>query len=407
MSGALDQAARQAGPAIRAALAARFRSLDLAEEGFAEACARAAARWPAEGAPANPAAWLYRTAERAALDLIRRAEVRERLVPAATDSPPAPEEMMDEGLIPDERLRLIFVCCHPAVAPDARAALTLKIVCGLTVAEIAAAFLVPESTLAQRLVRAKRKIADAGVPFEIPAPARWRERLEAVLTTVEIAYAKAHADGAGTGPHHGFAAEMLALTGLLTELVPDESDVLALAAAIRFAEARRPARTDADGVMVPLSEQDPLKWDQALIASGRRMLARAAAGSSWRVLQATIHAAWCGRASLADSPPWRTVLALYDDLLALRDDPVVRINRAVALVEVSGIATALAELDALDAERMARFPLYLAVRADLLRRAGRDAEAEVAYAALLAPDLPEAERRWLERQASPLLSPRA
>jgi RNA polymerase sigma-70 factor (ECF subfamily) len=314
---------------------------------------------------------------------------------------------MGEGLIPDERLRLIFVCCHPAVAPDARAALTLKIVCGLTTAEIASAFLVPEATLAQRLVRAKRKIAEAGVPSELPVPHLWRDRLEAVLSTIEIAYAQAHADAAGTGPHGGYAAEMLRLSGVLAELVPDEPDVLALAATIRFAEARRPARTDAEGLMVPLSEQDPLNWDQALIASARRLLARAPPGCSWRTLQAAFHAEWCGRKSLTDPPPWHAVLALYDDLLALRDDPVVRVNRAVALAEVIGGVAALAELDALDAERMGRFPPYLAARADLLRRAGSEAEASAAYAALLVLDLPEAERRWLERQSSSLSSPRA
>jgi RNA polymerase sigma-70 factor, ECF subfamily len=399
VSGALDQAARASGTRIRAALAARFRSLDLAEEGWAEACARAAARWPAEGTPADPAAWLYRTAERAALDLMRRAEVRDRLAPPAPEPKPTLEEEMlgDHRLIPDERLRLIFICCHPAIAPDARAALTLKVVCGLSTAEIARAFLLPEATLAQRLVRAKRKIAEAGIPFEVPGPALWRDRLEAVLTTVEIAYAKAHEDAAGAGPHAGFAPEMLALTATLAELVPDEPDVHALSATIRFAEARRPARTDAQGLMIPLSEQDPARWDQALIRAGRERLA-AAVGETWRVLQARLHAAWCHRATLADPPPWPAILALYDRLLALRDDPVVRVNRAVALAELCGPAAALAELDRLDHWGLTSFVPYLAARADLLRRSGRSDEACAAYDALLAQELPAAERRWIEKR---------
>jgi RNA polymerase sigma-70 factor (ECF subfamily) len=395
----LDRAAREAGPRIRAALAARFRSLDLAEEGWAEACARAAARWPADGAPADSGAWLYRTAERAIFDLIRRQSVRDRLSPLPPDPTPGPEDEMlgDHCLIPDERLRLIFVCCHPAVAPDSRAALTLKMVCGLDTAEIARAFLLPEPTLAQRLVRAKRKIAEAGVPFEVPGPAMWRERLEAVLITVEIAYAKAHEDAAGTGAHSGFAPEMLTLTAALAELIPDDSDVRALAATIRFAEARRPARADAEGLMIPLSEQDPARWDQALIHAGRDHLA-SAGGESWRVLQAGLHAAWCRRESLTVRPPWPVILCLYDRMLAYRDDPVVRINRAVALAEVQGPTHGLAELDRLDHPGLERFTPFLAARADLMRRSGRNTEAQAAYDTLLAQPLAQAERRWLERR---------
>ncbi len=188
-----------------AALAARYRNLDLAEDAFAEACARAAKLWPQRGEPANSAAWLYRVADRVALDTIRRRRTGERLKPDAPEPPPTAEEIMvdDEVLIPDERLRLIFVCCHPAMAPEARVALTL--VCGLSTAEIAQAFLVPEATMAQRLVRAKRKIADAGVPFEIPGKGAWEERLDSVLSTLEVAYASAHADAAGAGPDAGFA----------------------------------------------------------------------------------------------------------------------------------------------------------------------------------------------------------
>jgi RNA polymerase sigma-70 factor, ECF subfamily len=399
LTAALDQTVREAGGRIRAALAARYRSLDIAEDAFAEACARAAARWSIEP-PRDPAAWLYRTAERAALDQLRRAEVRGRLAPEPPEPEPTPEDLMlsDSQMIPDERLRLIFVCCHPAIAPDARAALTLKIVCGLGTAEIARAFLLPEPTLAQRLVRAKRKIAEAGVPFEVPGPELWRKRLEAVLTTVEIAYSKAHEDAAGAGPHAGYATEMLALTGTLAELIPDDADVLALAATVRFAEARRPARLDSEGLMIPLSEQDPGCWSRALIDAARCFLSRVSGPPTWRVLQARLHAEWCARAR-DEPPPWTRILALYDQLLRVRDDPVIRVNRAVALAEVRGAKVALAELDQLRHPGLDRFPPYLAARADLLRRSGRREEARTAYRKLLALDMGEAERRWLERRS--------
>jgi RNA polymerase sigma-70 factor (ECF subfamily) len=215
-------------------------------------------------------------------------------------------------LIPDERLRLIFVCCHPAIAEDARAALTLRLVCGLSTEEIARAFLLAEPTLAQRLVRAKRKIAAAGVPFEVPGPEGWRERLDAVLSTLEVAYARAHADAAGAGRHAGYAGEMLQLTALLATMLPGEPEVHALAATVRFAEARRPARIDADGVMVPLAKQDPARWDGELIAAARLCLGRALQHRPprLRTLQALIHAEWCARVSLAEPPPWPAILVL-------------------------------------------------------------------------------------------------
>jgi RNA polymerase sigma-70 factor (ECF subfamily) len=304
--------------------------------------------------------------------------------------------------IPDERLRLIFVCCHPAVAPDARAALTLRLVCGLSTREIARAFLLSEPTLAQRLIRAKRKIAEAGVSFEVPGPQAWPERLDAVLSTIEIAYGRAHEDAAGAGPHFNYAAEMLDITRVLAALLPQEAETSAMAATVRFAEARRPARVDASGTMIPLTDQDPAGWTDSLIADARRYLERAVAVQPHapRVLQASIHAAWCARRSLADPPPWRDILALYDLLLRVRDDVIVRLNRAVALAEVQGAATALAQVESLSAPD--DFLPYHAVRADLLRRAGRRDEARTAYDAALALVATSAERLWLERQRATL-----
>jgi RNA polymerase sigma-70 factor (ECF subfamily) len=401
MTVSLERAARAAGPRIVAALAARFRDLDIAEDAFAEAAARAAEVWPRDP-PRDGAAWLYRVAQRCALDALRRRSTRERWQGEPPDPVPNAEDvMLDDGhLIPDERLRLIFVCCHPAVAIEARAALTLRLVCGLTTLEIARAFLVQEATLSQRLVRAKRKIAEAGVSFEIPGPAAWPERLDAVLSTLEIAYAKAHEDAAGAGPHAGFATEMLDLTRALAQMMPQESEVLAFAASVRFAEARRPARMADDGTMVPLSEQDPRAWDKSLIDDGNAFLDRAAQTEhpGVRALQAAIHASWCERIDLSMPPPWRQVLALYDLLLLQRDDAITRLNRAVALGEVAGLEPALAELEVLDRAALHDFLPYHAVRADILRRLGRAAEARLAYDAALALSPAPAERLWLARR---------
>lgn len=399
---ALGKAAREAGGRIVAAIAARFRDLDIAEEAFAEACARAAAAWPDRGAPCDPAAWLYRVAQRCALDEMRRRRTRERHRPEPPAPAPTPEEIVidDAEIIPDERLRLIFVCCHPAVSIEARAALTLRLVCGLSIDEIARAFLLSDAALSQRLTRAKRKIRDAGVPFEVPGPAAWHDRLDAVLSTLEIAYAKAHEDAAGEGPRAWYASEVLRLTRILAELVPEEPDAPALAAMVRYAEARRPARVDDTGAMVPLSEQDPVLWDRPLIAEANsyQAVAEAKAGHGYRVVQARIHRAWCARRSLDEPPPWSDVLALYDTLVERRDDPIVRLNRAVALAEVAGVAVALDEVQRLDRDALERFLPYHAVRADLLRRSGRGEEAREAYEAALALGPTSAERRWLQRR---------
>lgn len=392
---------REAGGRIVAALAAAFRDLDLAEEAYAEACARAAAVWP-DAPPLDPAAWLYATARRCALDMIRRRNVRQSAQLDAPEPEASAEEILasDARLIPDERLRLIFVCCHPAVAPEARAALTLRLVCGLSVQEIARAFLVAEAAMFQRLTRAKKKIALAGVSFEVPGPEAWPERLAAVLSTLEVAYARAHEDAAGTGQHAGYAREMLDLTAVLAELLPNEPECLAFAALVRFAEARRAARLDAEGAMVPLSEQDPKLWRRPLIAEAETLLRQAARLNSPgpRQLRAALHGVWCVRRSLAEPPPWSAALALYDLLLTWREDPFVRINRAVVLSEVAGPAAALAEIEALDAARLDDFQPFHAVRADLLARLGRREEALEAYNRALDMAPGPAERLWLIRR---------
>lgn len=403
---ALDRVVREASGRIVAALAARFRNLDLAEDAFAEACVKALEAWPSVGVPHNPGGWLYRIAERRALDSLRRQRTRERLASEflPLESSTAIPETDDCAAIPDERLRLIFICCHPAVAPDARVALTLRLVCGLSVQEISSAFLIGETTLAQRLVRAKRKIADAGVPFDMPRPADWIERLEAVLTTLEIAYAKAYEDAAGAGAHAGYASEILDLTRVLAELLPNEPEAHALAALVRFAEARRPARQDDHGAMVPLSEQDPAQWRPTLIDAGEGYLQSALklAPAGPRALQAAIHGTWCARKSLATPPPWREVLALYDRLLGFRDDVVVRLNRAVAVSEVVGAQAALNEVEALPLENLQCFLPFQVLLADLLRRLGRIPEAGAAYEAALSLNPTLAEKIWLERRKSSL-----
>lgn len=391
------EAITSARPRVVAALAASLRDLDLAEDAFADATAAALVAWPNQS-PRDPAAWLWRAAVRRAIDARRRAAVRHRAVLDAPEPPPTPEEalMAADQPIPDERLKLIFVCCHPALAPEARAALTLKVVCGLSTARLARAFFVAEPAMLQRITRAKAKIARAGVPFEVPDREAWPERLEAVLATLEIAYAQAYEDAAlsdrDTAP---FAVEILRLSGLLAELTPDEPEVLGLAALVRFAEARRPARLDEHGAMVPPDRQDTALWRGDLIAEGAILLDRAAgAGRSGpRQILAAIHATHCARAETGVTD-WHAIAMLYDVLAGVRPHPAVAVNRAVAIGETQGPEAGLAALAAVG-------PLdgwlpYQAALAHLSARAGQPDAARAAYDAALALNPPPAERLFLE-----------
>jgi RNA polymerase sigma-70 factor, ECF subfamily len=402
----LDKAVREAGDRIRAALAIRFRDLDMAEEAFAFASLRAVETWPRDGVPRDPAAWLYSVGRRRAFDIGRRAKVRGAAVHDAPEPTPNPETILMAAFepIPDERLRLIFICCHPALAPEARIALTLRTLCGLSVERIARAWLTSEVAMMQRLTRAKRKIRDARIRFEIPEPDAWGERLDAVLATLEIAYGQAYEDAAGASDAADLAGETLRLSGLLAELLPDEPEVLGLAALIRLTESRRPARIDASGAMVPLSEQDVRLWDSRLIAEAVALMRRAAelGRSGPYQLMAAIHAAHASRIETG-ATPWGDIVALYDILLTARPSAVAAVNRAVAVAEAESPDAGLAALAAVEGpERLNAWLPYQAARAGLCAMAGREAEAAEALKAALALHPAPAERLFLQRRLAAL-----
>jgi len=402
----LEATVREAGDRIRAALSMRFRDLDMAEEAFAFASLQAVQVWRRDGAPRDPAAWLYAVGRRRAFDLGRRAKVRANAQHDAPEPPPDPEKVLMAAFepIPDERLRLIFVCCHPSIAPEARIALTLRTLCGLSVERIGRAYLTTEVAMMQRLTRAKRKIRDARIRFEIPEPDAWPERLEAVLATLEIAYAQAYEDAALASDAAGLAAETLRLSGLLAELLPDEPEVLGLAALVRLTEARRPARLDPTGAMTPLSEQRTDLWDGRLIGEAATLLSRAAGigRSGPYQLMAAIHAVHATRRETGVTA-WDRIVALYDALITVRPSAVAEVNRAVALGEAEGAEVGLDALSSVaDPERLAGWLPYQAARAGLCAKAGRNAEAADALRRALALQPAPAERLFLERRLAEL-----
>ena len=374
--------------------------IDLAEDAVQEAFASAAQRWPVDGLPPNPGAWITTTARNRAIDRIRREASREHRETEAT-AMATPNEPLDVGPLPDDQLRLIFTCCHPALSDEAHIALTLRLIAGLQTPEIAAAFLVPEATMAQRIVRAKKKIKATNLPYRVPDAAELPERIRSVLAVLYLIFTEGHRSSSATDlVREDLCAEAIRLARLVCDLMPEEPEAVGLLALLLLTDSRRATRVDDDGVLVPLPDQDRTRWDRAEIAEGhelvRRCLRRNKPGPYQ--VQAAIAAVHTD-ASTAAATDWVQILALYDQLVPFAPTPVVQLNRAVAVAEVRGPAEALQEVEILDLD--AYVPFH-AVRADLLRRVGRNAEAAEAYDQAIALSRADPERRFLVRRRAAL-----
>jgi RNA polymerase sigma-70 factor, ECF subfamily len=383
-----------------AVLVRHFGDIELAEECVQDAFAVALERWPATGIPPRPAGWIITTGRNRAIDRLRR-EASRAVRHREAVSLLASDEPSEEGAVPDDRLRLIFTCCHPALAPAAQVALTLRLLGGLTTAEIARAFLVPEATMAQRLVRAKGKIRDARIPYRVPDTGDLPDRVKAALAVVYLIFNEGHLASAGDELCRAdLCAEAIRLGRVMNDLMPDEPEVMGLLALMLLGESRRAARTNAAGELVPLADQDRTRWDRALISEGhalvRRCLVRNEPGPYQ--IQAAIHAVHADAAD-ASRTDWKQIVVLYDQLLAIAPSPVAALNRAVAVAELDGAEAALALVDALGLDS---YYLFHAIRAELLRRLGRHREAVSAYAAAIARTDNARERDFLERKRQSL-----
>ena len=393
---------------VVAALTKRFGDLDIAEEAAAEAFATAVARWPEDGVPPNPGGWLTTTANRKAIDRLRREnKLDDKQQEAQTMLYDDPPESL--GAIDDERLRLIFTCCHPALAMETRMALTLRMVGGLTVPEIARAFLVQETTIGQRITRAKAKIKAARIPYQVPSAEDLQARLSGVLAVLFLVFNEGYlASGPDTDPvRHDLTAEAIRLTRLIRALMPDDGEVAGLLALMLLTEARRTARVSASGELVTLDEQDREAWDAALIAEGHRLVrerlaAVAATGQApgrYQIL-AAINAVHTSAREMGDTD-WSQVVALYDQLVRLDPSPIVALNRAIAVAELDGPEVALTAIDRLEG-KLAGYHLYHATRADLLRRLGFSQESRAAYSRAIELTANSAEIAYLTRRRDEL-----
>jgi len=406
---AITRAHHQEWARVVAGLARRFGDLDIAEEATAEAFVAAAERWPREGVPPNPGGWLATTATRKGIDWLRRESHRDAKHQAARivydDTPAEPT-----GPVQDDRLRLVFTCCHPALAMQARVALTLRLLGGLTVAEIARAFLVQETTMARRITRAKAKIKAAHIPYRVPSAGDIRERLTGVLTVVYLLFNEGYLAGEGDDPVRvDLTDQAIHLGRLLRTLLPDDGEVAGLLALMLLTDARRPARVSRTGELVTLDEQDRGAWDRTLIAEGNALVQErieavaAGGGPPGRYqLQAAINAVHTEAPSARDTD-WSTIVALYSQMMLLDPSPIVRLNRAVAVAEVDGPEVGLAEVDRLG-EALDGYHAFHAARADLLRRLGRGGESRAAYDRAIGLAGNPAERAYLTRRRNQLAS---